>query len=378
MAIAMMRPPSSEDVRLAQSHLVLLKSKMRQRRLAAAEATGASADPRMRGRFERVPHANNSSDDAGTTSQAPLHGGPGRPREARPPRGLENSPRTVGVTWDPPSTVVENQGRRPEEGYPPSGGFQGSGFPQSPGMDGGAGMDEFPQEEDDGIPLVPCPDCGRKFKEDRIDKHMKSCKKVFSQKRKPFSSAANRLGDLENAGELIANAQKIDKEKEAPKVAAKEEKKDDKKVPEWKKKSLEFRAAMLAAKGATGDAEAQAKAQELQEELKAAVGDAVPAGMLKCPHCGRTFKQEAGERHILICLKTFGGKNGGGLKKGGGRSAGASKPGEPAPVPTDASRGGAARMSSVGGGAAVRKPSTHRSRTQGETPPPGTRVPPGR
>lgn len=48
----------------------------------------------------------------------------------------------------------------------------------------------------------------------RLEKHVKVCKKVFSQKRKAFDSAANRLGNLENADALIANAKKIEKEKE--------------------------------------------------------------------------------------------------------------------------------------------------------------------
>lgn len=32
--------------------------------------------------------------------------------------------------------------------------------------------------------LEPCPSCGRKFKADRLDKHLNVCNKVFVQKRK--------------------------------------------------------------------------------------------------------------------------------------------------------------------------------------------------
>merc|ERR1740121_2641545 len=108
----MMRPPAVEDVRMAQSHLVLLKSKMRQRRAAAArppfgadaERLGQepslpsdAADPRAaRGRFERVSYS-----DAYASAEA------GYASQARPPRGgVENSPRATaggGVSWDPPS-----------------------------------------------------------------------------------------------------------------------------------------------------------------------------------------------------------------------------------------------------------------------------------
>jgi len=194
-----------------------------------------------------------------------------------------------------------------------------------------------------------------------LEKHRKICKKVFMQKRKQFNSAANRLGELDNAGELIANAQKIEREVQNNANKPKEEKKNEKaqqNVPEWKKKSLEFRAAMLAAKAAGGDAEAQAKAQDLQQEMNAAGlndPDKVAAGTIECPHCDRTFKQEAGERHIAICVKTFGGKSGGGrLVRGGGRSMQAGVP----PVPP--APGGAPRPQA--GGAQQRKPSAHRTR----------------
>merc|ERR1719476_118320 len=41
--------------------------------------------------------------------------------------------------------------------------------------------------------------------------------------------------------------------------------------------------------------------------------------MICCENCGRTFNKEAGERHMKICVKTFGSKPGGSrLTKGGG------------------------------------------------------------
>merc|ERR1740129_1658231 len=136
---------------------------------------------------------------------------------------------------------------------------------------------------------------------------MKICKKV-NQKRKQFNSAANRLGDIvEDAGTLIANAQKIQKEVAKNADKPPETKKDDGKaaaVPAWKKKSLEFRAAMLAAKAAGGDSEAAAKAAELNRELKSiSPPDQVAPDMIKCPTCGRTFNLESGKRHIEICAQ---------------------------------------------------------------------------
>lgn len=45
--------------------------------------------------------------------------------------------------------------------------------------------------------LEPCPSCGRKFKSDRLDKHLGVCNKVFVQKRKQFDAKGMRNQDLE-------------------------------------------------------------------------------------------------------------------------------------------------------------------------------------
>lgn len=37
---------------------------------------------------------------------------------------------------------------------------------------------------------IECSSCGRKFKEEALEKHAKICKKVFVQKRKKFDSKA--------------------------------------------------------------------------------------------------------------------------------------------------------------------------------------------
>lgn len=366
----MMRPPSREEVRAAQAHLVLLKSKLSQRQadgrgsygqapLAAYPPARGGAPPlpgSQRGRFERV--GNDGQDDAG----------------AGPARG---PPQRGGMTWDPPPSSLDEQGalrqappaqsasssrarRQPadEIGYP-SPGAAGAG----PGLDygydrgqageqsfggmpsaGGSQLPMYAEDDDDDGPMIPCQDCGRTFKAKVLARHSRICKKVFVQKRKAFDSAANRLNEFENAQELIAKAHRIEKELDNPKPKAKEKKA----LPDWQKKSLEFRQAMLAAKAAAGDTVAAEKASELQQQLNA-FGPSEPSGV-KCPHCGRTFNKEAGERHIVICLKTFGSKNTGGrLTKGGGVGGGNSIQ-QPRPAPAAAS---SAR-------ATERRPSQHR------------------
>jgi len=142
------------------------------------------------------------------------------------------------------------------------------------------------------------------------------------------------LGEFENANELIANASKIERQKDAPKEVPDKAAKKDKSVPKWKAQSLAFRQAILAAKGSS-DPEAAKKAAELQKEINAANlasgGNVMESDMVRCPHCGRTFNKEAGERHIAICLKTFGKKLGRGPPgvQGGGKAPRPSKPSTP-------------------------------------------------
>jgi len=284
---------------------------------------------------------------------------------------VERSPPAArGVTWDPPSAPVqagkpEAARRGSEEGYPatPS---QARVPPPMPASSGPRSVDAFLDGalddvlEDSGGPMLPCPHCDRSFKAESLEKHKNICKKVFQQKRKQFNSAANRLGEFENANELIANASKIERQKEAPK-AAPEKGKKDKSVPKWKAQSLAFRQAILAAKGASGDPEAAKKADEIQQELNAANlasgGNVMESDMVKCPHCGRTFNKEAGARHIAICLKTFGNKLGRQTKAPGGGSR-AAKPS----TPTSAS---AAELPTRG--AMVRGPSASRSKPSGQS-----------
>lgn len=388
-----MRRPSAEST-AAQPHLQLLKSKLRQRQQQREPSVGNPVrhgsgsveyspppDPRLRsGRFERVAAVEDDF-DRDRPGSAPSSGGLGRSREAprtNASRGRDASPRgAAGLCWDPPAAPREEDGsaalkqtpssaRRPPEhasfGYPDDdgrGGFaKATSFPSS----GPSGM--VPEDDGGGL-LVDCPDCGRKFNEAAFERHSKICKKVFSQKRKQFNSAANRLGELENAQELIANAKRIDKEKESvQKKKSAPNKGGGADVPDWKKKSLAFRAAILAAKGDAGDANAAAQAEDLQSQLDAAGG--ADSHLLKCPHCGRTFNKEAGERHVAICVKTFGSKPGGGrLMRGAGRHAVVTPTGDKTPKAAEQPperRGSSAARTRAEPAAATRRPSAQRSR----------------
>ena len=84
------------------------------------------------------------------------------------------------------------------------------------------------QEQDDGS-RVPCPTCGRNFREAALEKHEKICKKVFVQKRKAFDvkemRKADGLDQLEQ--EQKYNKPYQPKKKEEPAKAGG-------KIPKWK------------------------------------------------------------------------------------------------------------------------------------------------
>lgn len=393
------RKLSTEDIHAARQHLVLLKARMQQQRVGrqrerSSEPGRRAASPGMGEgtaangrRGQRVhsmpPRPVASPEDSPVPAAAQYQSAnpqgrrtpPQQPRDRRrqpsPRQQVQNPPEDNEAEWEPPPRSrppmdFDNipgaypPGMEPPPPPPPFSAAkpgsrtaapqqQAAPDPFGPGAfpDGGMPDENAPQS-----PRVKCDGCGRCFREAAMEKHAKICKKVFQDKRKKFDSAANRLGDQENAAQLINNAKKIQEEAKAVsndaggggggggggkgnKPDAKED--DGKPMPAWKKKSLEFRAAMLAQKAAQGDAEAQAKVEEMKEELKTAPATVDP-DKFQCPHCGRTFNKEAGERHVNICLKTFGGKATK-LVRGGGKNCNAGPPkAPPAAAPAAADR----------------------------------------
>jgi len=282
--------PAANELQKARSQLVLLKRSIAQKK----HSTNQKKDADLVG-FKPVVVPSFKATE-GKWDAAQMNG------RFTPLNGAPPSFRSLGRPLEDPGRVVGYPS--PARNKPAKVSVSPVAAPQDPGLD---------------EPLVPCSVCNRKFKESRLEKHTQICKAASQQKRRQFDSVANRLSDLDGGDALLAKAKTVQKEAvkqtKQRKTSAKEEA-----IPEWRRKSLDFRRMILQAKAAEGDEDAAVKAKALQKELGAA-GPA-DAGMLKCPHCGRTFNQEAGERHIAICVKTFGGSSGGGrLIKGGGRNA---------------------------------------------------------
>ena len=143
-------------------------------------------------------------------------------------------------------------------------------------------------DEDMDVDLIPCPEgCGRKFKEEALEKHIKACKTVFQTKRKKFDSAAARKTDEQMQLEM-----KPRKNQPASKLPPKKPQATQQQgqQPKWKSQSEALRAGMRAARGETLN-------QEEQMALKAQTQN----DMIECPNCQRTFNEKAAERHLPFC-----------------------------------------------------------------------------
>ena len=244
----------------------------------------SSTSPRNGPRPGGVPSGSRPRDHNG----APAAFAPARPE---PPSYRDPPPPSYGEPLERQRLGLVS----PNAGAPPSYGQR----PENAVLDA---MEGGPPPD---LELIKCEQCGRSFNEKALARHMKICKNVFVEKRKPFQSAESRLQGLEGANDLIANAKEIQKDLNSANGIKKEK---ESKQNKWRLQSEQLRSAMQAMRG---DPKTRAEAEERIQRMQEEANDLLP-----CPHCGRKFNKEAGERHIPICQKTF--SNGGRLKKGGG------------------------------------------------------------
>lgn len=139
---------------------------------------------------------------------------------------------------------------------------------------------EYPDED---VVLVPCPECGRTFRQQVLHIHKKSCGKVFGKKRKVFDAKGHRLQEIKNELQS-AQAAAPPPEKEKPKP----------KIPKWKQQSMMLQKTM----------------QDIRGHKPSSGNDNNGLGMVmeidlddrkQCPDCGRKFNDNAYDRHITVC-----------------------------------------------------------------------------
>ena len=132
------------------------------------------------------------------------------------------------------------------------------------------------------------------FNEKALAKHSKICKKVFQTKRKAFDAQEVRLKRVEAGGGSVASEIKenIRKNKREELKKAKEPKKPAK----WKAESNRLRTAMAQSRAC-----AEAERKGLPPPPMTVSSEPVEDNRTPCPHCGRSFNEQAAARHIPKC-----------------------------------------------------------------------------
>jgi len=142
------------------------------------------------------------------------------------------------------------------------------------GGKGAVGVEEEAEEVVD-VRLVECGNCGRRFAEDRVAKHEKTCSSVKT--RKPYDTKKHRVMGADH---------------ESYALNPKYQKEEPKKKSNWRGNHEEFIRNIREARGASKGG--------------APPAPAVNPDYIQCPHCQRRFNESAAERHIPKCkdLKT--------------------------------------------------------------------------
>ena len=117
---------------------------------------------------------------------------------------------------------------------------------------------------------------------------------MFQKKRKQFDSAEHRVNEEEQAkfsSQAKRNNYNASNQPKNNAKAAKGGKNAN--IPKWKADSLAFRAVLKQnrSEGLTKEESNMMQKVEAQKE----------DSMVKCPYCGRTFNEQAGNRHISFC-----------------------------------------------------------------------------
>ncbi|XP_053544980.1 zinc finger C2HC domain-containing protein 1C [Bombina bombina] len=133
------------------------------------------------------------------------------------------------------------------------------------------------------VKLVPCGICGRRFAQQRLEKHMEACRKLQNSKRKVFDSSLARAKgtDLE---------QFLQTKGRAPPPATQVQKRT------WRQKHESFMRTIQQAREVQHVIAKGGKLSDLPPPPPEENPDYVP-----CPHCNRRFAPRAAERHIPKC-----------------------------------------------------------------------------
>jgi len=141
-----------------------------------------------------------------------------------------------------------------------------------------------PQENEERI---ACHQCGRKFNQKALTRHMKICKKVFGQKRKAFNMKQQRGDDEALKASRNSN----------PAIEAELKRKREANKKKWKAQSAMLRNAVRSSKQIDEAMKNGVPLSELPQMESIPVEDT----RVQCPHCKRKFADETAKRHIPKC-----------------------------------------------------------------------------
>ena len=142
--------------------------------------------------------------------------------------------------------------------------------------------DLLESESQQSSDIVPCPNCGRAFASNRIQKHHTICVKNQQKKRKVFDSSKKRLQGTEAVQYFRSE------KKQAPKPKT-----------NWRQQHEEFINAIRAAKKVKFHLDSGGKVSDLPPPPPSLNPDYV-----LCQYCSRRFNQTVAERHIPKCKVT--------------------------------------------------------------------------
>ncbi|CAM9796558.1 unnamed protein product [Chrysoparadoxa australica] len=168
-------------------------------------------------------------------------------------------------------------------------------------------------------PRIQCSGCGRKFAEAAYERHAPICSKIKNKRRTSFESSAQRVSgtELEKYVRKKGGTERASSARKAKSVPLANEK--GKKSSKWRQQSSAFREAMKQARMLS---DAQAKGIDIKDMPMPAMTSGPDPDLVPCPHCGRTFNEQAAERHIPKCTSLKTKPKGKGLKAGDGRLLG--------------------------------------------------------
>lgn len=143
--------------------------------------------------------------------------------------------------------------------------------------------------------LLPCAVCSRNFAPDRLAKHQAICRKAASKPRKVFNSTLHRVKGTEMESFVRATGRAGAGAGRAVQPRAGKPQSGG-----WRQKHEEFIRNIRAAKRAKLYVERGGDIRDLPPPPPDENPHYIP-----CPHCGRRFAPEAGERHIPRCATTI-------------------------------------------------------------------------